>query len=140
MDCVYADQVSKFCYNSLNPGEANTAVTEAAFVEQQLCAAYPAVTRGQLVVKVAAVISAIVLPTVAIRLYARIRFTNKLWIDDYATILGAVRVFGDQLQYCLSNISLGLASHCSYSESIQCSTRTWYALLGYSSWPWSHYS
>lgn len=35
----------------------------------------------------------IVFPIIALRLYTRMAYTKRLWVDDYATIFAAVGIF-----------------------------------------------
>ncbi|KAK4159494.1 hypothetical protein QBC43DRAFT_221924, partial [Cladorrhinum sp. PSN259] len=73
--CLYADQVI------------------AAKLETVLCTGYPKASRSRDITQTIIIGCTLVFPVIALRLYTRVAYTKRLWIDDYATIVAAVSIF-----------------------------------------------
>jgi hypothetical protein len=69
-------------------------------LETALCAAYPQPSRSGTVSRVAIAGSALVFPIIALRLWTRIKYMQRLWADDYATIAGAASCFSEPEARC----------------------------------------
>ncbi|KAL0929576.1 uncharacterized protein CTRU02_215475 [Colletotrichum truncatum] len=84
--CGLGDVTTCVCSNITLQAELSIS---AAVVEGDLCAAYPKASRSLAVERTIIVGSAVVFPTIVLRLFARARYAKRLWIDDYITILAA---------------------------------------------------
>ncbi len=85
----------RFRYHKIYRTQSRSQSAEASADNIQLCASVPTESQSSQISRIAIVLMCITFPIVGLRVYSRLRFSKKLFEDDWFALISAVRSYSD---------------------------------------------